>query len=82
MNVQVAGKSSGLILMLQKFVCSAIVAVKKRTTGMSVVSRGPNHPISEFATSHVYRLKKTRNEGDLKLRVLLIKRVRIQCYIF
>ena len=37
------------------------------TTGMSFVfSIGPSHPISEIATSHVYRLKKTRNEGDLK----------------
>ena len=54
----------------------------KRTAGMSFISRGPNHPISEFATSHVYRLKKTRNEGDLKLHVFLIKRVRIQCYIY
>ena len=35
---------------------------------------GPNHPISEIATSHVYRLKKTRNEGDQKSHVFLIKR--------
>ena len=29
-------------------------------------SIGPSHPISEIATSHVCRLKKTRNEGDQK----------------
>ena len=41
---------------------------------MSFVSSiGPNHPISEISTSHVYRLKKTRNEGDQKLRIFLIK---------
>ena len=34
-----------------------------------VFSIGPSHPISEIATSHVYRLKKTRNECDLKSRV-------------
>ena len=44
---------------------------------MSFVSTiGPSQPISEIETSHVYRLKKTRNEGDLKSRVFLIKRVR------
>ena len=38
---------------------------KNRKTGISFVSSiGPNHPISEIATSHVYRLKKTRNESD------------------
>ena len=39
---------------------------KNRTTGISFVSSsiGPNHPISEIATSHVYRLKKTKNESD------------------
>ena len=40
--------------MLQNFICPAI---------------GPSHSIFEIATSHVYRLKKTRNEGDLKSRV-------------
>ena len=40
-------------------------------------------PISEIATSHIYRLKKTRNKGDRKLCVFLIeRRVRTQCYIF
>ena len=69
--------------MLQKFICPAIAAEKKRTTGMSFVSSiGPSHLISEIATSHVYRLKKTRNESDLKSRFVLIKRVRIQCYIY
>ena len=28
------------------------------------ISIGPSHPISEIGTSHIYRLKKTRNEGD------------------
>ena len=38
---------------------------KNRKTGISFVSSiGPNHPISEIATSHVYMLKKTRNESD------------------
>ena len=37
---------------------------------MSFVSSiGSSHPISEIETSHIYRLKKTRNEGDLKLHV-------------
>ena len=37
---------------------------------MSFVSTiGPSNPIFEIETSHLYRLKKTRNEGDLKLRV-------------
>ena len=63
--------------MLQKFICVAIAAAKKRTTGIRfVTSIGSSHPVSEIATSHVYRLKKTRNEGDLKSRVFLIKRVR------
>ena len=31
-----------------------------------VFSIGPSPPISEIAASHVYRLKKTRSEGDLK----------------
>ena len=31
-------------------------------------SIGPSHPISEIATSHVCRLKKTRNKGDQKSR--------------
>ena len=44
---------------------TAIAAVKQRTTEMSFVSSiGPSHPISEIGTSHIYRLKKTRNEGD------------------
>ena len=34
-----------------------------------VFSIGPSHHISEIATSHIYKLKKTRNEGDLKLHV-------------
>ena len=56
--------------MLQKFICVAIAAAKKRTTGIRfVTSIGSSHPVSEIATSHVYRLKKTRNEGDLKSRV-------------
>ena len=43
------------------------MTVKKTTTGMSFIfSIGPSHPISEIATSHVYKLKKTRNKGDLK----------------
>ena len=46
-----------------------------------VFSIGPSHPISEIATSHIYRLKKTRNEGDLKPRVFLIKKVRTVPYI-
>ena len=46
-----------------------------------VFSIGPSHPISEIATSHVYRLKKTRNEGDLKSHIFLFKRVRTQYYI-
>ena len=59
-----------------------IVAVKKITTGISFVSSiGPSHPISEITFSHVYRLKKTRNEGDRKTRVFLIKRERTQCHI-
>ena len=34
---------------------------------MSFVSSiGPSHPISEIGTSHIYRLKKTRNKGDQK----------------
>ena len=37
-------------------------------------SIGPRYSISEIATSHVYRLEKTRNKGDLKLRVFLIKK--------
>ena len=39
---------------------------KNRTTGINFVSSsiGPNQPISEIATSHVYRLKKTKNESD------------------
>ena len=28
----------------------------------------PSHPNSEIVTSHVYRLKKTRNKGDWKPR--------------
>ena len=43
---------------------------------------GPSHPISEIGTSHIYRLKKTRNEGGWSKIVFLIKRVRAQCYIF
>ena len=34
-------------------------------------SIGPSHPISEIATSHVCRLKKTRKEGDQKSHVFL-----------
>ena len=69
--------------MLQWFICPAVAAVKKRTTGMSFVSSiGANHPISQIVTSHVYRFKKTRNRGDQKLHVLLIKRVRAQWHIF
>ena len=41
-----------------------------------IFSIGPSHIISEIATSLVYKIKKTRNEGDLKLYVFLIKRVR------
>ena len=41
---------------------------KNRTPGISFVSSsiGPTHPISEIATSNVYRLKKTKikNESD------------------
>ena len=41
---------------------------KNRTTRISFISssKGPNHPISEIVTSHVYRLKikKTKNESD------------------
>ena len=37
-------------------------------------SIGSRYPISEIANSHVYRLEKTRNEDDLKLRVFLIKK--------
>ena len=44
-----------------------------------VFSIGPSYPISETVT-HVYRAKKTRNEGDLKWR-FLIKRVRAQCLV-
>ena len=46
------------------------MTVKKIITGMSFIfSIGPSRPISEIATSHVYKLnKKTRNEGDLKSR--------------
>ena len=45
--------------------CPAFTAVKKGTSGMSFESSmGPSHPISEIVTSHVCRLKKTRNEGD------------------
>ena len=82
-NVQVVGKSFCHIFMLQQFIClcPAIAAIKQRTTEMSFVSSiGPRHPISEIATSHIYWLKKTRNKGDQKLRVFLIKRVRTQCY--
>ena len=44
-----------------------IAAVKKGTTGMSFESSiGPSHLISEIVTSHVCRLKKTRNKGDQK----------------
>ena len=47
---------------------------------MSFVSSiGSTHPVSEISTSHVYRLKKTRNEGDWKFHIFLIKRVRTQC---
>ena len=47
--------------------CPAFTAVKKGTSGMSFESSiGPSHPISEIVTSHVCRLKKTRNEGDWK----------------
>ena len=69
--------------LLENPFCPAIAAVKKGATGMSFESSiGPSHPISEIATSHVCRLKKTRNEGDQKLRVFLIKRVRAQCHKF
>ena len=69
--------------MPQYFICPAIPAVKKGTTGMSFESSiGPSYPISEIATSHVYMLKKTRNEGDQKSCVFLIKRVRAQCHKF
>ena len=55
----------------------AIATVKKGTTGMSFESSiGPSHPISEIATSHVCRLEKTRNKGDEKWHVFLIKGVR------
>ena len=73
-------KNIVLFLMLQIVHLSCyIAAVKKRTTGMSFIfSIEPSHPISAIATSHVYRLKKTRNEGDhdQKLHTFLIKRVR------
>ena len=66
--------------MLQLFICAAIAAV---TTGMSFGSSiGPSHTISEIATSHVFRFKKTRNKGHQKPRVFLIKRVRAQCHKF
>ena len=43
------------------------MCVKKGTNGMSFKSIiGPSQPISEIVTSHVCRLKKTRNEGDQK----------------
>ena len=85
MNVQVAESfwSNFWCSNITKFISSAIAAVKKTTTGMSFkLSIGPSHPISEIVTSHVYWLKKTRsrNMGDLKLHVFLIKRV--QCHIF
>ena len=44
-----------------------------------IFSIGPSPPISEIVTSHVYKLKKTRNEGDLKSHIFLFKRVRTQC---
>ena len=69
--------------MLQWFISPANGAVKKTSTGMSFVfSIGPSHPTSEIETSRVYRLKKTRNEGDLKSRAFLIRRVTIPCHIF
>ena len=85
MNVQVAESfwSNFWCSNITKFISPAIAAVKKTTTGMSFkLSIGPSHPISEIVTSHVYWLKKTRsrNMGDLKLHVFLIKRV--QCHIF
>ena len=56
---------------------------KAKTTEMSFASSiGPSHPISEIGTSHTHRIKTTRNKGDRKLHVLLIKRVRTQCSIF
>ena len=57
----------------------------KTATGMSFVfSIGPSHPISEIATSHVYRLKKTRNESDRAkiANFLNQKSENTRCYIF
>ena len=49
---------------------------------MTLFSKSMYHPISEIVTSHVCRLKKTRNEGDQKLHVFLIKkRVRVHSII-
>ena len=59
---------------------------KNRTTGISFVSSSirPNHAISEIATSHVYRLKKTRNESDrAKIANFLNQKSKnTRCYIF
>ena len=69
--------------MLQLFICPATAAVKKGKSGMSFESSiGPSHPISDIVTSDVCRLKKTRNKGDWKPQVFLVKGVMAQCHIF
>ena len=61
---------------------SCYCGCKKRTSGESFESIiGPSNPVSEIATSHDCRLKKTRNKGGQKSRAFLIKRVRAQCHI-
>ena len=66
--------------MLQYFICPDIATVKKGAIVMSFKSSIglSHHPNSEIATSHVYRIKKTRNKGDQKLCVF---RVRVHCHI-
>ena len=58
---------------------SCLLTVKKGTSGMSFKSSvGPSHPISEIVTSHVCRLKKTKNKGDQTSHVFLIKGVTVR----
>ena len=51
--------------MFSNFICFAIAVVKKTIGEMNFKSSiGSSYPISEKATSHVSRLKNTRNNND------------------
>ena len=66
----------------QCFIISAIAAVKKEKNKMNLKSSiGPSHPISEIATSHVYRIKRLETRV-IKNHVFSNKRVRAQLHTF